>query len=248
MRVSWVRRAERLLGAALAKGRFDYWTGLPFEAVVELERLGSAYGGWVVPVQLFDESSICYCAGVGLDASFDLALAGRAGCIVHAFDPTPRAAAYAEQVAAKEPRFRFSPVGLWDEDTSMRFFAPADPSHVSHSIVNLQKTETFFEADCRSVRTLMRERGHDRIDLLKMDIEGAEYRVLDALLAEGILPGVLCIEFDERHHPIDAGYRKRMRQRIDALRGAGYRLVHVDRAGNYTLVHGPWLDARRARA
>ncbi len=244
MRGSILRRTEGLLAAALARTHFDYWTARPVEPGIELERLGSDYGGWVVPVQFLDAASVCYCAGVGLDASFDLALIERTGCTVDAFDPTPGARVYAEGLVSTEPRFRFAPVGLWDEDTTMRFFAPSNPDHVSHSILNLQRTEHYFEADCRSVTSLMRERGHDRIDLLKMDIEGAEYRVLDSLLRDGIRPGVLCIEFDERHHPIDGAFRARIRARVDALAAAGYRLVHADRAGNYTLVHGPWVAAR----
>jgi len=41
----------------------------------------------------------------------------------------------------------------------------------------------------------MQEHGHTHIDLLKIDIEGAEYQVLDNMLHENILPTILCIEF-----------------------------------------------------
>ena len=51
------------------------------------------------------------------------------------------------------PRFHFMPVGLWSEDTVLRFFAPRDPAHVSHSVVNLQRTEDYFEAPVRSIPT-----------------------------------------------------------------------------------------------
>src|SRR3546814_9362953 len=54
------------------------------------------------------------------------------------------------------------PVGLWSEDATLRFYAPRDPTHVSHSIVNLQETESYFEARCRSIASLMAELGHDR--------------------------------------------------------------------------------------
>ena len=240
-----IARAERALAALLARGHFDYWTARPVASFPGLERLGSDYGGWVVPVGLLDEASICYCAGVGLDVTFDLALIDRIGCTVHAFDPTPRARAFAEEVAAGEPRFRYAPVGLWGEDAQLRFYAPADPAHVSHSILNLQQTENYFEAPCRSVASLMAERGHERIDLLKLDIEGAEYEVLDALLAQGIRPGLLCVEFDELHHPVDGGFRRRIRARTGRLRAAGYRLIVADGC-NYTLVHDAWRAARAA--
>ena len=111
-----------------------------------LEKIGSAYGGWIVPTRLIGSTWRCYCAGVGEDVTFDLGLIERFGCAVVAFDPTPRAVAHAEPIAAREPRFRFLPVGLWSEDTTLRFYRPADPSHVSHSAVNLQRTNEWFEA------------------------------------------------------------------------------------------------------
>lgn len=52
-----------------------------------VERIGSEYGGWVVPRGSVSRSSICYCVGVGEDVSFDLGLISQFGCAVHAFDP-----------------------------------------------------------------------------------------------------------------------------------------------------------------
>ncbi len=140
---------------------------------LNLQRIGTDYGGWVVPAAMIRPDWICYCGGVGEDVSFDLGLIERFGCSVFAFDPTPRAITYVAEEVANGPKFHFLPVGLWAEDTTLRFYAPANPAHVSHSIVNLQKRDTYFEAPCRSVPALMRELGHDRIDLLKIDIEGA---------------------------------------------------------------------------
>lgn len=40
-------------------------------------RLGSKYGGWIVPATLVRPDSVCYCVGVGEDISFDLALIER---------------------------------------------------------------------------------------------------------------------------------------------------------------------------
>jgi hypothetical protein len=41
---------------------------------LRLERLGSDYGGWYVPIDRLAPHSICYLAGVGEDITFDLAL------------------------------------------------------------------------------------------------------------------------------------------------------------------------------
>ncbi|HML19507.1 MAG TPA: hypothetical protein PKD74_02920, partial [Candidatus Dependentiae bacterium] len=37
-------------------------------------RLGSKYGGWVIPDKYITETSLCYCVGAGEDISFDLEL------------------------------------------------------------------------------------------------------------------------------------------------------------------------------
>src|SRR3546814_18913651 len=72
------------------------------------------------------------------------------------------AIAYVADHAMEVKKFHFMPVGLWSEDATLRFYAPRDPTHVSHSIVNLQETESYFEARCRRIASLMAELGHDR--------------------------------------------------------------------------------------
>ena len=191
-------------------------------AELGLEKIGSGYGGWIVPTRWLTADWICYCGGVGEDITFDLGVIERFGCTVFAFDPTPRAVAFVAATAADEPRFVFRPVGLWSEDTTLRFFAPRDASHVSHSAVNLQRTDTFFEAEVRSIPTLMGEFSHDRIDLLKLDIEGAEHRVIRSLLEAGIRPIVICLEIDQPVRPWTFW------RTVRRIRRTGYTLVAVD--------------------
>jgi FkbM family methyltransferase len=217
--------------AAFARRRARGWVLRRVRARPELglEKVGTAYGGWVVPTRLMDATWRCYCGGVGEDASFDLGIIERFGCSVFAFDPTPRAIAFADGIAAGEPRFRFMPVGLWSSDTTLRFYRPRNPEHVSHSVVNLQGTSEWFEAPCRSVPSLMTELGHPTIDLLKVDIEGAEHAVIPSVLDAGIRPRVVCFEVDQPVGPL------RFLRTIRHVLGAGYDLVAVD-GWNFTFV------------
>lgn len=160
----------------------------------DMVRLGTPYGGWWVPQDLVNQDSVCYLAGLGEDASFDLGLVEQYGCEVWSMDPTPRSMTYAATV--REPRFHFLPVGVWSADAVLKFYAPTDASHVSHSIVNAQHTTTYFEAQCKTLRTIMRELGHERVDLLKMNIEGAETEVIADMLANGPWPQVLLVAFE----------------------------------------------------
>jgi FkbM family methyltransferase len=210
------------LAAVLAKA-------LPVRKRPDLVHLGSDYGGYIVPATLPTAQWVCYSAGVGEDVSFDLALIARYGCDVYAFDPTPRAIAYGGQVGARESRFHFYPWGLWSSDGAARFFVPSDPAHVSHSITNLQGTTESIEVPVRTLSTVMGTLGHTRVDLLKLDIEGAEHEVVRSLIATGLRPRIVCMELDQ---PAKLAV---MLGTVRSLLRAGYDLVAVDR-WNYTFV------------
>src|SRR2546423_1191975 len=112
---------------------------------VPLVRLGSAYGGWVGPETRPGKDFVASCAGAGEDITFDLAVREH-GRRVTTFDPTPRAIAHVATIAPPNPAYRFEAVGWWDSTTELRFYAPKNAAHVSHSAVNLQRTEGFFTA------------------------------------------------------------------------------------------------------
>ena len=188
----------------------------------DVEWLGTDYGRFIIPKGIVGEDWIVYSGGVGEDISFDLELIERFGCHVHAFDPTPRAVEFVEKAAGQEPRFHFTPVAIWKEADVLRFYAPQNPDHVSHSVVNLQATEDYFEAECDSLSGLMKRLGHDRIDLLKLNIEGAEYEVLECMIERDPGVRVLCVAFDQ---PMPIWRTHRM---ICQLAGARFVLCAID--------------------
>src|SRR5262245_9088518 len=84
----------------------------PVRARSGLIRLGTEYGGYVLPESLPQANWICYSGGIGEDASFELELISRYGCEVVGFDPTPRSVEYMRSIVCETPRFRFIAVGL----------------------------------------------------------------------------------------------------------------------------------------
>ena len=194
----------------------------------DMIRLGSDYGGWWIPSAVLAKNRLAYCAGVGGDMSFDRALLDR-GLIVRTFDPTPRAIEYVRQQGLPTERFSFDPVGWWGEETTLRFYAPENASHVSHSVVNLQNTTSFFEAEVAPVQRFIDQYGDRDIALVKMDIEGAEHEVIEALLQTEVRPLVIAVEFDDPQ-------TTRVVSTTAALRTAGYQLVKIER-WNYTYAH-----------
>lgn len=201
--------------------RLALTVGLPPRSCVDdLTELGTPYGGWAVPMETIDSSWVCYTGGVGEDASFDVALA-EIGCDVVAIDPTPRAIEHMKPLVADHVNLRLAPYAVWVDDTEIEFFPPADPLHVSFSATNRQHTSHPIRVPARTIASIAHEFGHQRIDLLKLDIEGAEYPVLDSLDLVGLGVRILCVEY---HH--DHGIRRMVRAARSILK-RGYRVAAV---------------------
>ena len=187
----------------------------PDPAPVRLLRVGDA----LLPVECVTGEWVCYCGGVGEDIRFERYLAHDAAARVWAFDPTPRAARYMEIADYDRAHLHFVPVGLWSSNVTLRFNAPRDPAHVSHSVTELLGGEGHFDAPCRSVTSLMAEYGHDRLDLLKLNIEGAEHEVLDEVIRAGVRPQVIALTYEGR------GALRKAYAWTARLRGTGYDFV-----------------------
>jgi Methyltransferase FkbM domain len=76
--------------------------------------------------------------------------------------------------------------------------------------------------------SIARMLGHERIDVLKMDIEGAEYGVLEDLLVSGLAVKQVLVEFHHRRAEIGVEKTKRA---IRCLNEAGYRIFSVSASG-----------------
>jgi hypothetical protein len=102
--------------------------------------------------------------------------------------------------------------------------------------VNLQQTDRFFEAECRTVKHLMELFGHERLTLLKLDIEGAERDVLTSLIEDQLHPTILCVEFDEGRHRRSRGCHDKILQTVALVKRAGYAMSSLE-LWNATFVH-----------
>jgi hypothetical protein len=72
----------------------------------------------------------------------------------------------------------------------------------------------------------MKELKHNHIDLLKLDIEGSEYDVLDYILNKNISVDQIIVEFHDRF--LKNGKRLR-RKIINKLENKGYTLFAISR-------------------
>lgn len=222
------------LGSLLA-GWGRRLTGKPrygVETSVPRVHLGTSYGGYAVRLDGIGPDSIAYSCGLGEDISFDLALIERTGCRVFGFDPTPRSIAWVRSQALP-PEFQAREVGVAGHDGKVSFAPPKDPTHISHSMVAVAAVardagRERVEMEVRRLGSLMRELGHDRLDILKMDVEGAEYDVLDDLLQSSLRPAQLLVEFHHGQYGIPLS---RTENSLAALRKSGYRVFDAQPGG-----------------
>lgn len=195
---------------------------------VPRETLGTEYGGHCVSLPSLGADSIVYSVGLGEDISFDLELIERVGAQVHGFDPTPRSIAWVKEQTLP-PQFTLHEIGLGAKDGELSFNPPENPEHISHTLLDRPKTSgNSIKVPIRKLSTVMEELGHTRLDVLKLDIEGSEYEVLDELLARGTDVGQLLIEF---HHQFKSIPVSRTRDAITKLNGAGYSVFNVSPSG-----------------
>jgi FkbM family methyltransferase len=221
------------LRAALQRRWFGHrMSRVPTEPYPRLAELGSDWGGWIVPDDLIDESWTCYCVGAGSDVSFDVALIERYGARVRCIDPFRVFLEQAERQADGDPRITFHEAALATQDGPLRMYGAEDAASGSLSATNLYRTERVVTKPGRSLPSLMAELGDERVDLLKLDIEGSEYDILPALDLPSLGVRVLCIEL---HHSRTV---REAREQLDALRAQGYRLVSCKWPASYTLVRG----------
>lgn len=214
-------------------------------------RLGTVYGGKTFMDRKYLHGGIVISAGLGEDASFDVEFSARYGGKVIIVDPTPRSIQYFEKLKSRIGQSAecaygasgYLPVesydlsavraddlvlvkkALWIEATKLRFFLPKNVEHVSHSIVNFQNDHrndtAFIEVESITLKELMAAQNITSIDLLKLDIEGAEVDVLVDMLQSKIYPKQILVEFDELSNP-SAVVRRKYEAVYDQLLSSGY--------------------------
>jgi|SRR5438876_3518250 len=189
--------------------------------------LGNEHARWCVCPTRLTPQSIVYSFGVGEEISFDLELIRQFGVRVHAFDPTPRSIQWV-RAQAIPPEFVFHEYGVADFDGTCKFTPPENSAHVSYSMLRKNNALRAIQVPVHRLTTIMEKLEHDHIDVLKMDIEGAEYGVIADLLSCEISVDQLLIEFHHRWPEVGVDKTKHA---IRGLNETGYRIFNISPTG-----------------
>ena len=189
---------------------------------------GNTYGGFYLNPDLLNERSVVYSFGIGEDISFDRTVIKNHKCTVFGFDPTPKSIKWIKSQKTPD-KFHFYELGISDKNGVLDFYLPKNTEHVSGSLVaqGNKDISNNVSVQAKTLHAIMMELGHKHIDVLKMDIEGSEYDVIDNILLSNISITQILIEFHERFY--DKGILK-TRNTVSQLRKNGYEIFATSKS------------------
>ncbi len=117
---------------------------------------------------------------------------------VHAFEPGSEPRALLERNAGRSERIVVHPIGLSDEDRDAALYRGEDDSITASTVrrsINLDESE---QVQIRAAGPWAADHGIDRIDILKLDVEGCEVEVLESLASLIPTMKVVYVEYDSR--------------------------------------------------
>ena len=198
----------------------------------EAEREVLESDGWKYIPELLGPQSVVYSLGVGDSIDLDIDLIHRYSLTVHAFDPTPYSLEWVEGLEVPE-NFRFHPWAAAGEDGSLRLFRRVNKRGKRSGVMWTAEGDAgddtdFIDAPAYTIATIMQKLGHERVDLLKVDVEGAEYAILDGLGDVANPPTQLLVEY---HHRFPGIGKQRTADSIEFLRKLGYRIFAISQTG-----------------
>ena len=214
------------------------------------QRLGTRYGGWWVYGPSIGRDPLLIDCGLGFDLSFPEAFLRRFGGRAIGVDPNPRALEYARTHRPANMEVRAA--ALWGEaGRTLEFHMPRRAEHlpqgadgVSGSLLasHAYAGEERIAVRTTSLEELLAQAGRAECDVLKLDVEGAEYEVLAALCASGAIRRARQVLAEFHHgwteHPLE--HTQALAAKIEA---AGFELAHTENR-NYLFVR---RDTRHVR-
>ncbi len=182
------------------------------------------------------EKAIVFTFGIGDDVAFEEEfMTAYEDSSMYAFDPTPRAAEYVRHLA-EDKRFHFFPIGLSDYDGETTFYMPHN-QFISCSTIkrdDIGGDGYEIQVPMKCLRTLMEDTNVNKIDILKMDIEGEEFRVIPNIFENGIFPTQILVEIHERF--FDESLFK-LKALLRTLEVNGYSMIYMsDSSEEFTFV------------
>lgn len=186
---------------------------------------GNTYGGFYVHPNVLNSKSIVYSFGIGEDISFDREMIKMHNCQVFGFDPTPKSIDWIKKEQLPS-NFSFLEYGIDSRTDFVNFNLPINQDFVSGSTISHKNVDekNMISVPMKSFGDITKELGHTHIDVLKMDIEGSEYHVIESILSSDVKIDQILIELHERFFEDGKLKNKRL---LASFAAHGYKIFAV---------------------
>lgn len=210
----------------------------------DIELSTEQFKDWVVVPELIHENDIVYAIGICDNIDFEMYIIKQKKVQVYAFDPTPFSVNWINEQNLP-PMFHFYPWAAAGSDGKF-FFYPRISKHgkKSDGMYTFHKHEEQrddgISVDAFTIESMINELGHKKIDILKLDVESAEYEVLESLLETSLRPKQILVEF---HHRFKGIGKDKTVKAVKHLHQEGYLIAHISVTGReVTFVHNSALS------
>jgi FkbM family methyltransferase len=185
---------------------------------------------WNVKMEEIDQKSFVISGGAGHDISFELDLVAQTGCRLILLDPSPTGCKTVGNMQLP-PEVTFEPTALSDRKGHIILAKPANRLEGSWRVAIDGNGDKML---CTTITEIMERYSKSSVDLLKIDIEGFEYQVLQDSILKKISIRQICVEI---HQGPEFGKTRWDRWcLIYHLYLSGYRLIYQE-GWDHTFLH-----------
>jgi FkbM family methyltransferase len=155
--------------------------------------------------------------------------------VIFAYDPTPKSINWVKNQNLPN-NFNFFPYGISNKTEESIMYMPKNKNRSSGSLfLTDQKSKDDKKmVKMKCLEEIIQENGHKYIDILKMDIEGSEFTVIENINFSGIKFGQIVIEFHARF--FNNG-KQLLKKTIKILKRNGYYCFAKSNGNEYSFIN-----------
>jgi FkbM family methyltransferase len=165
---------------------FPLSKGIPTVLVGSLDQ-------WALPLGVLNQDSFIVSAGVGTSITFEEDLTSMFRTRIILLDPSPTGV-QTMNARVRDELIEFSPRGLAKRSGNVSFGLP---DRLEEGSFKKGTGSDGLMFTCVSLTDLLEENKKSKIDLLKIDIEGFEYEIIESMIENNIQVDIICVEI---HH------------------------------------------------
>jgi len=178
----------------------------------------------------FAAGSVVVDAGCSYEADFSLYMIEHHGARAFGVDPTQKHRSALQTLEKRFAGFAYVPCAIANVDGTLTFHESRDneSGSIFQDHVNMQHDATVsYDVEALTLKSLLRRIGANAVEILKLDLEGAEYDLLGAVEREQLLPfKQIFVEF--HHHAVDRYGVEDTRRLVSRIAGFGFSAFSLD--------------------